>query len=82
MFVLNVFGIVPVLRPGRFHDAETLVRTVRVPDRPPEVVPVGFASFVDHSASFACGFGFRFVLAALRRRPAFRSHGLRSSWPC
>ena len=50
MFVLNFLGIGPVLRLSRLHDAETLVRAICVLDRPSEVVPVGLASFVYHSA--------------------------------
>jgi len=73
--ILSVPGVVPVRRPGGFHNAEVLTLAVRIPDCPPEVVPVGFPSFVDHGVtSLAYGSRFRFAfgpaaqLAVITRR--------------
>jgi len=73
VLILSVPGIVPVLSPSRFHYAEALFGSVRVFYCPSEVVPVGFASFVDHrcaSLGFGFGFGFSLFFLALGRPPS------------
>src|SRR5262249_28282337 len=42
VLILSVLSILPILSPSEFDNAETLLRAVRISDRPSKVVPVRF----------------------------------------